>query len=360
MPFLAGEKNRNDNFGSLQTRPFRQTSLSQVSTRYYRFSDVKSCWGCRSFRGQCDGEGQDTKTRKRETYLERDGEIGRQHQQQEHRSLFFNGSQSSNRIKGSSWGHALSWYFKSSPLALLCTNTHTHTPYNLRRIVVCVCVDGCCCTASKIKSQRRKGRGSELEHYHHILHPLVSNCCFVHFFFFLLPCLSTLALILSSLFSLVPSPSQSIIPPLWTKGTRKDDWEETGAKKSNGSVDCLIVHWEKKSVCCLRSHQQQQQKPKDKSPPKKKRKKKFIWLLAFFSSCCCFLLSFGPFSFFFSFLEKKNQRDALRQQEVGENGLNRIRIRSADDELRRKEKDFSEKVSRGRWNSGINLMKPTK
>jgi hypothetical protein len=27
VPFLAGEKNRNDNFGSLQTRPFRQTSL---------------------------------------------------------------------------------------------------------------------------------------------------------------------------------------------------------------------------------------------------------------------------------------------------------------------------------------------
>jgi hypothetical protein len=51
---------------------------------------------------------------------------------------------------------------------------------------------------------------------------------------------------------------------------------------------------------------------------------------------------------FFLFLEKKTQRDALRQQEVGENGLNRIRIRSADDELRRKEKDFFQKVSRGR------------
>ncbi len=159
-------------------------------------------------------------------------------------------------------------------------------------------MDGCC-TASKIRSQRRKGRGSELEHYHHILHPLVSNCCFVDFFFS--SSFSSSLFIHFGFDSFLPFFPWFLLPvspsfPLWTKVTRKDDWEETGAKKSNGSVDCLIVHWEKKSVCCLRSHQQQQQKPKDKSKKKKKKgKKKFFCLLAFFFFVVFFFWAFESF-----------------------------------------------------------------
>jgi hypothetical protein len=80
---------------------------------------------------------------------------------------------------------------------------------------------------------------------------------------------------------------------------------------------------------------------------KKRGKKIYLAFSLFFPPVVVSFFLLGLLVFFL-FLEKKTQRDALRQQEVGENGLNRIRIRSADDELRRKEKDFFQKVSRGR------------
>lgn len=64
--------------------------------------------------------------------------------------------------------------------------------------------------------------------------------------------------------------------------------EETGAKKSNGSVDCLIVHWEKKSVL----------PPITTTTTRKSKKiKNIFWLLASF---------FFPLFHFLFNAEKKN------------------------------------------------------
>lgn len=101
--------------------PYRHKLLgSQVSTRYYRFSDVKSCRGSRSMRGQ---RRRPSNKKKRPKW-----EMGRQHQQTGVLALVLcslMGAKVATK-KMSSWGQA-SILQTVPPFQIVLSPTHTYT-----------------------------------------------------------------------------------------------------------------------------------------------------------------------------------------------------------------------------------------